>query len=513
MNMIQYEPFEMSYEVETPIGCEYTDIAVTAEFRTDNNCISVNGFYDGDGIYKVRFLPLECGRYSYCIKGAVTDYGEIECIPSDSGKHGLTQPDSTHFRYSDGTPYYPFGTTVYALIHQTDELIEQTISSLASSPFNKVRFCVFPKDYAYNRNEPELYPFEQSDVGWNVKKPCFEFFKKMETVISRLYELDIVCDVILFHPYDRWGFSKLSLDESFTYIRYLVTRLSAYPNVWWSLANEYDLMHGYRSEDWVEFARAVNAYDPYSHPLSNHNCFNYWDFTLPEATHCSIQDINVGETSDLVRKYKKPVVFDECCYEGNIDMGWGNISSFEMVNRFWTVVVSGGYCTHGETYLSDDDVLWWSKGGRLKGESPKRIAFLRSIIEALPSPLEYYPEGVGLISEEMIMSYKKHGIPKDREYDFWIRGLTSLPDERIRPFIIRSRGIAGACSDNRVIIWYYGRSCPGFCILNLPLGKKYKVEKLDIWNMTRTLLIDSAEGNVRAELDGREGTAILATQI
>lgn len=32
-------------------------------------------------------------------------------------------------------------------------------------------------------------------------------------------------------------------------------------------------------------------------------------------------------------------------------------------------------------------MLWWSKGGKLKGESSRRIAFLREIIESLPGPL------------------------------------------------------------------------------------------------------------------------------
>lgn len=46
----------------------------------------------------------------------------------------------------------------------------------------------------------------------------------------------------------------------------------------------------------------------------------------------------------------------------------------------------------GETYLSDDDVLWWAKGGKLKGKSPERIAFLRELMESLPSAIEPWYE-------------------------------------------------------------------------------------------------------------------------
>ena len=39
-----------------------------------------------------------------------------------------------------------------------DAVQEQTLETLKKAPFNKIRMCVFPKDYAYNENEPTL-PF------------------------------------------------------------------------------------------------------------------------------------------------------------------------------------------------------------------------------------------------------------------------------------------------------------------------------------------------------------------
>src|SRR5262249_37145822 len=73
-----------------------------------------------------------------------------------------------------------------------------------------------------------------------------------------------------------------------------------------------------------------------------------------------------------------------------------NISAQEMVRRFWLGATAGAYTGHGETYLDPHDVLWWSKGGVLHGESAPRIAFLRRILEQAPkgglNPVaEYYP--------------------------------------------------------------------------------------------------------------------------
>jgi hypothetical protein len=39
---------------------------------------------------------------------------------------------------------------------------------------------------------------------------------------------------------------------------------------------------------------------------------------------------------------------------------------------------------HGETYQHEQDILWWSKGGVLHGQSPPRLAFLREVLESLP---------------------------------------------------------------------------------------------------------------------------------
>jgi tetrahydromethanopterin S-methyltransferase subunit B len=42
----------------------------------------------------------------------------------------------------------------------------------------------------------------------------------------------------------------------------------------------------------------------------------------------------------------------------------------------------------GISLNDENEVLWWAKGSILKGESPKRIAFLRKLVEELPGSLE-----------------------------------------------------------------------------------------------------------------------------
>lgn len=148
-------------------GNPFLDVEVQAIFKHNHREIKVDGFYDGDGIYKIRFMPDCEGKWEYVTLSnkAVMDSkrGEFECIKPSPGNHGPVRiKNKYHFCYEDGTPYYPFGTTCYAWVHQPEYLQEKTLETLKKSPFNKIRMCVFPKHYPFNNNEPLYYPFEGS---------------------------------------------------------------------------------------------------------------------------------------------------------------------------------------------------------------------------------------------------------------------------------------------------------------------------------------------------------------
>ena len=85
------------------------------------------------------------------------------------------------------------------------------------------------------------------------------------------------------HPYDRWGFSCMSPKQNDLYWNYVVARFSAFHNVWWSLANEYDLMAHKTLKDWERYANILCSKDPYCHLRSIHNCFSFYDYTRTYA--------------------------------------------------------------------------------------------------------------------------------------------------------------------------------------------------------------------------------------
>lgn len=505
--MRQYECYEL--RLNGPEPDDFVRVDVQGSFEMNGKEITVKGFYAGDSTYIVRYLPMESGVCRYRITGVVETEGEITCEPAADGIHGMVRARDMHFQYEDGTYFYPFGTTVYALMHQEDVLVEETMESLKAAPFNKVRFCVFPKHYDFNHNEPPVYAFEKKEdgSGWDVTRPCFAFWERLEKVLVQMGKIGIQADLILFHPYDRWGFAAMPQEDNLIYLDYLMRRLAAFPNVWWSLANEYDLCGAKSVKDWEEIEEYVAEQDAYHHLLSCHNCFKNWDFTRPNVTHASIQSKVLNKVSEWRRQYNKPVVIDECCYEGNIQHIWGSISGKEMTNRFWRVVTMGGYCTHGETFLDPDhEILWWSRGGRLKGESSARIAFLRKIVEELPGPLEPAESWIMKILH-MSSEEKKRQM---EQADHFVKAMLQMGEE-LADFTSSEFVYQGHCGEDAYLTFYDLRTCAED-VLELPESRRYRVELIDTWNITRTVLLENASGRTKLSLPGREGMAVLAVR-
>ncbi len=389
-------------------GNPYVDVQFSARFSQGDRTIDVLGFWDGGDVYKIRFSPPTLGQWRYQTRSNRPELdgktGVIVAGPPTAGNHGPVEVFQTsYFRYADGTPYHQFGTTCYVWNHQPEALQRQTLKTLAAAPFNKIRFCVFPKAYAYNRNEPERFAFvKKPDGKFDFTRPDPAFWRHIESRIFDLQRLGIEADLILWHPYDRWGFAQMGRENDDRYLRYCIARLGAFRNVWWSLANEYDLMapgamQGHRGDkqmaDWDRFFQILQREDGHQRLRSIHNCRGFYDHTKPWVTHASIQRHDLPTVRAWREQFQKPIVVDECGYEGDIPEGWGNLKPEEMVRRFWIGTMCGGYVGHGETYKHPEEILWWSKGGVLHGQSPARIAWLKKLMAESPPFHELQPIG------------------------------------------------------------------------------------------------------------------------
>jgi hypothetical protein len=226
----------------------------------------------------------------------------------------------------------------------------------------------------------------------------------------------------------------------------------------------YDFMKAKSMADWDRFFHVVQAADPYQHLRSIHNSGPMYDHNKPWVTHVSVQSADLDKAADLLKLYRKPVIYDECQYEGNIPRRWGNIPAQEIVRRFWLAWTAGAYAGHGETYLDPHDVLWWSRGGTLHGESPARIAFLRKLMEDGP-----------------------------RE------GLTAIPNQKYP---------AAEGGDGAYYIYYFDLHQPAELEFDLPAGAPYHADMIDPWLMTVAPVAGGLSGKFTLKLPGKPYRAV-----
>jgi hypothetical protein len=457
--------FEVSFKYISD-GNAFIDDSLTAIFSNRKKDVTVRGFHDGDGIYTIRFMPSETGIWSYKTSSNVVELngktGNFYCEDPSGNNHGpIRIRNKYHFAYADGTLYFPFGTTCYSFIHQSDSQSTIALNQLKNSPFNKVRFCVLPQWQTYTDVNPPYLPFlkissgkgSEDSIVWDYKNLNPDFFRNLERRIDELATLGVEADIILFHPYDdgHWGFDKMSHETDLFYLKYLVARLASFRNVWWSLANEYDFLSTKSLADWESLISTIATDDPYKHLCSIHNGKRYFENWNPNLSHASIQNgalvEDFGRAVILRDAYKKPVIYDEVCYEGDILPRWGNLSGEELTHRFWQGIIAGTYVGHGEAIVGSDSILHLIYGRELRGNAPSRIQFLKSFVEK-----------TGALE------------PVDK---FW---------KAYNVAVSEKGDVVVYFGENKMSKWPFSLTRD----LKVPDGTKYAVDIIDTWNMTIT---------------------------
>ena len=127
----------------------------------------------------------------------------------------------------------------------------------------------------------------------------------------------------------------MAADQDDRYVRYLVARLGAFRNVWWSLANEYDFLLDVKPvARWDRYFHIIEENDPARHLEVDPQWRGDDELRSSQALvdHVCIQNWNVKRTADWRREWGKPIVNDELEYEGDISLAWGNLTPQELTS-------------------------------------------------------------------------------------------------------------------------------------------------------------------------------------
>ncbi|VAW88283.1 hypothetical protein MNBD_GAMMA16-662 [hydrothermal vent metagenome] len=272
-----YDVFEISASSENEYknSFDYQEVELVGEFESPHGDIyQVSGFYDGvvnkKNIWRLRFMPSMAGEWKYKVfsldgKEDTVGHFMVSSTPAQKTNHGHIKVDPEHPQYliyDDGTPHYWVGGKWFSAKDYGPPKKEGEVND-SVEPNSNVRFAWKSDkqitDYLdllvkYKHNgvliKTGLYPLEKDGLSWDL-----EWIKRGEWLIKEALDRGIYVQINMFDTWsrDKKYWFKNNMDGSGqpfnvwkdeddhkkrNYIRTLVSRFAAFPNVYWELGNE-----------------------------------------------------------------------------------------------------------------------------------------------------------------------------------------------------------------------------------------------------------------------------------
>jgi hypothetical protein len=436
MNIQRWDTYEITLTASKNYTNPFRDVALIGIFThaMSGKSITVNGFYDGESTWRIRFMPTELGTWNYVTQSADSDLdgnsGKIVCIePTQPYLHGPLFARGHHFFHADGTPRFLISTRM-SCPYASDEVWERIIVFMKAHRINRVLFIMG----GVHGTVKELYGEGKDLWRYNVAK-----FQSIDAFIDALRRSDILASPY-FQYFNDGVQRQMTLEQDKAYIRYGMARFGAYANVMPVLSNEveqkftnrrgqYDLA----SHDWANEMGAYmselsvfgllvavhnpmeteNAIQPGFYTLLKDWPFPWTDFMLRQAQLAALSA--APELSDDIpeqkapiynvrgysrhnqlladlRRFGVPVINEEPGYEmyghsatpnsDSINLrAWNSQTPETLIPTFWTAVTAGAYTMwgHYSTYEMNDPLP-----GMQRSVTSKYLKILHDFIVALP---------------------------------------------------------------------------------------------------------------------------------
>jgi hypothetical protein len=252
---------------------------------------SVRGFWDGDNVWKIRFMPNETGQWNYRIQtdppipGLHNQQGDFSCQPNDSStrflKHGRidVSPDGFHFQHADGTPFFWLADTVWngALLSSESDW-ERFLEDRRGKKFTGIQFVATQWRTAYADAEGMVAytGFENIQVN-----PAF--FQRIEKRLEAVNRHGLLAVPVLLWTLgsEKHNPGRLPEDQAIRLARYMDARFHA-DHVAYFLPGDGNYS-GANAERWKRIGGAVFP-QPGHPPVTLHPQGMQWPFDafLPE---------------------------------------------------------------------------------------------------------------------------------------------------------------------------------------------------------------------------------------
>lgn len=435
MNVERWDTCEFSFRSETEYDNPFTEVDIAAIFtHQKGRTIQVNGFYDGEKTWRVRFMPLEDGHWTFeTTSNDVALNGQTGSLtgvpPTKDYLKGPIAAKGHHFFHADGTPRFLLSTRLSCHFAKP-EVWQNAIRYLIEHRINRVFFIMG----GVHGTVEQLY-----GEGRDYDRYSLDKFQAIDTFIDVLRKEGVSAGPY-FYYFNDGAQHGMTPEQDRAYLKYGMARFGAYCNVLPCLSNEveqkfstrkgqYDL----RSHEWCNemgpymkelavFGQACTVHNP----METDNAINPGFYTLlydwpfpwtdymmrqsqvaalssapeirddiPEGKQATYNKRGYSRHNQLfidLRRYGIPAINEEPGYEmegmqaipGRMDVNyrpWNSQSSHTLVPTFWSAACASGYVMWGNyaTYWLDDPLP-----GIQRSETPARLKILHDTITSLP---------------------------------------------------------------------------------------------------------------------------------
>jgi CubicO group peptidase (beta-lactamase class C family) len=273
----QWDRFEACAKNPTSYRDPYRDVTLNVTYQSpDGQKTQFWGFYDGDGTWKIRFMPDQMGTWKYDAvfsDGSGQISGTFECAPSDiGGMIGADEANPMWFGYKGGQHVlvrsFHVGDRFFAE-NWPDENRRAFLDWAQGQGYNMLSVASHylnrdTKGRGRGWQTPDLWPLNAAE------------YQKMEAIMD-----DVAERRVMIYPFA--GFFGQNSDfptdpqEQTQYIKYTLARMGPYWNVLFNVAGPEPVLkppafqNAMKAADINRLGRQIRELDVFGHLVSIHN--------------------------------------------------------------------------------------------------------------------------------------------------------------------------------------------------------------------------------------------------
>ncbi len=290
---VQYRTLALAFASTADYAKPFADVELYATIRRPDGAEhKVYGFYDGEGVWKVRYCPLIAGEYNYTTVCSNTDdtglhgkKGSFAVQPVPAGEtnplylHGgflKASANGRYFTYHDGTPFYWLGDTWW-FVPTEDVPYDASSTDRFKSMYKLIVRLREKQQYsvvhcAFLGSKPEFSTDQMHDKEIFLKPSAWTnkvlgFWKRADRYFLYANESGLILSIGLLWTWDleQLGWKAEDVTDAFKYVQ---ARYGSY-NILWYVVAEYNAVSPEITQEHLKVAAKVREFDPYaSRPMT-----------------------------------------------------------------------------------------------------------------------------------------------------------------------------------------------------------------------------------------------------